>query len=243
MATIIRGNSGKVRPNFTHAELFSTSYGRFTDAPSDSHFLSDKTLDGLQIIRDWSGKKRIRVTSTWRSDLHQAALIAGGTGAQLSPHTTGHAIDFQWTGGNDEMIRAFYNDMACKGPLYQKLKSAGIRGIGVYRTFIHIDDGLNPRNVRQVFTFWDKSAGKYGDINLSTAYMATVPEEGAGNCGLVMDAGEEAFPAEKKNALQRLFDRDPEDGMKANIQTLTIAGIGVLTLAIIFVLWWPFNKR
>jgi hypothetical protein len=127
---IIRDEDIQVTPNFKMRELYSTSF----DAPSE-HYLDDKVIQALQYIRTMSGAP-IRVTSTYRTPLHNAAI----GGSSQSQHLSARAIDFQWVNNNSyELTRLHTQINDPNNPLRENLYNLGVRGFGYYQTFCHID--------------------------------------------------------------------------------------------------------
>jgi len=126
----IRNVNTLVTENFTEAELYSNA----PDAP-DAHFLDDNVIEALQYIRDLSGKP-IRVTSTYRTPTYNT-LIGGSSTSQ---HLVGRAIDFHWLQDNDVELQRFKAEfLKTDSQLRQNLFDMGVRGIGFYETFLHID--------------------------------------------------------------------------------------------------------
>ncbi len=223
MAQICKDGNAQITANFSEQELYSKSF----DAPT-CHFLSDKAIAGAQIIRDWAGVP-VNITSTYRTE-------AGNTmigGSSTSRHLDGAAIDLDFGSNDDRIIQDFYDDIKCKGPLYRQLTQAGVRGIGIYDSFIHIDE-------RSTKSFWDDSAGKWGDTRVTSQYMAQVPDTGlnSAECGTLAetsDYGLEGFlaPLDPRNY-------SGEDGLKSQSQKLgylayvgiglAVVGLGVIIL-------------
>ena len=130
--------------------------------------ISDTVLLGCKLIGDFLNLPQggIRVTSSYRPG--NCNTRAGG--AKRSQHKTGNAIDIQFRGSgvsNSKSLSDFWDEMLCKGQLFQDLKDIGIRGIGAYSSFIHIDDGQNPENIRSGMQGWDNSRGN----GWSTSYI------------------------------------------------------------------------
>lgn len=143
MATITKGDQTYISANFTADELYSKS----PDAPQ-SHYLSDTTIKGAQIIRDWVGEP-VYINSSYRTAAHNAA-VGGGTASQ---HLTGNALDLSFK--TEAAKQIVLDDFAQKGLLYQKLKFNGIRGFGLYDNFVHIDSRPTVDAVR-----WDNRKKK-----------------------------------------------------------------------------------
>lgn len=222
MATITRTGTNMVRDDFSNQELYSTSF----DAP-ESHYLSDNTLDALQAIRDWSGQP-MRVTSTYRTEAHNTAV----GGASNSMHLYGRAIDAQWISNNEFWVEAFRNEMKCRGPLYDILIGLGIRGLGFYNTFLHIDD-------RDSLAAWDY-ATEYDTYNMNTAFFqGPAPTECAVFDPMEPNAVNEDQSKKKRTWFQDLiaaFSSSTEDGVAAFRKSLiylwVVALIGLAAIAI-----------
>lgn len=225
MATITRNGTNLVRPNFANNELYTKC-----PAGPASHPLSDITLDGLQIIRDWSGAP-MRVTSSWRST---ACNFASG-GSQNSEHLSGSAIDFQWTSNNENRIKQFREEMKCQGQLYQQLRAAGVNGFGFYDTFLHIDDRSN-------FTAWDYST-KFDGYTMSTNFFNAPPQECVScdaaardccddvpdGCGGDMNIGKK-WKSWFENFVDAWFTPGVEDGFAANKRGIILLSVSVLLI-------------
>lgn len=126
----IRDVNTPVTANFTQAELYTT----VPNGP-ESHYLDDNVIIALQYIRDLSSNP-IRVTSTYRTPAYNA-LIGGVSNSQ---HIQGRAIDFQWIDNNyEELVRFKSEFLKPNSELKQNLYDIGLRGLGFYETFLHID--------------------------------------------------------------------------------------------------------
>jgi hypothetical protein len=225
MATICKDGTRQITKNFIESELYSKSL----DAPQ-CHFLDDVTIQGLQIVRDHFNAP-IRVTSTLRTAAGNALVDGKSNSRHLAPAS---AIDFQFINNNDGILKQFYEDFKCKGPLYRKLRAKGINGMGVYKTFIHIDT----RN-RSVQSFWDESAGKYGDVRVTNPYMAQIPESGLSSSECSFESEAIAEQTDSEYGLTGILSPlDPrnysgEDGIKSQeegLKTLLLIGGGLLLL-------------
>ncbi len=124
---LYKNSNRQITKNFTEKELFSKS----PDAP-DSHDLSDRAINGIQIIRDYFGVP-VYVTSTYRTEQHNKSI----GGASNSQHLKSTAID--GTFKDDAIMAKYHAEIESQGPLYQKLIAAGILGFGLYDNFFHID--------------------------------------------------------------------------------------------------------
>lgn len=81
----------------------------------------------FEVIRREAGNKPIEVVSAFRT-LEYNARIGG---ARFSQHTQGRALDLRPPEGHS--VQSFF-DLIRKLP-----KANGLRGLGLYRTFVHID--------------------------------------------------------------------------------------------------------
>ena len=231
MATICKNGTRQVTKDFTEAELHSKSY----DAP-ECHYLDDNTIEGLQTIRDHFGAP-IRVTSTLRTATGNALVDGASDSRHLAPAS---AIDLQFINNNDSYLKQFYDDFKCKGPLYRKLRAKGLNGIGIYKTFIHIDTRAS-----SVKSFWDDSAGKYGSVRIKNAYMAQIPESGLNSSECPFQSQEIAQNTDSEYGLTGVFSPlDPnnysgEDGIKSQesgLWQLLVGGGLILLGGIVFII-------
>jgi hypothetical protein len=232
-----RNSEVYVLDNFKSKEFFTKS----ADFLDNEHFFSDKVATAIQAVRSFIGKK-VRVTSTLRTSLHNS-LIGGG---KLSQHLTGNAGDFEFIEDEAGSMRIFYEQMLCKGELYQSLKNIGIKGVGIYKGFIHLDDGDSELNKRSIMTFWDFSDGQHGEVEINTSYMNSVAEEGSTFCnGEEVDEGSisEQVKDEKKNFLQRLTRADSEDGIKSRKKEIVLLASISAILAVIAYLYLRVKSR
>lgn len=163
MANICKGSNRQITKNFTEDELHSKSL----DAPK-CHYLDTTTINALQVIRDWYNTP-ITVTSTLRTKTGNALVGGVSNSRHLAPAS---AIDFVFSKNHDATMKKFYEDFKCKGPLHRKLRGMGINGIGIYKEFIHIDTRVPTPS------FWDESAGKWGDTRITNSYMSQIPSSG-----------------------------------------------------------------
>lgn len=136
---------------FSAKELFTRSI----PAP-DEHFLSDKVISALNYLAVKFGKPN--VTSTFRTKAHEIAMFKTSFGY----HVTGHAIDFQWPDKN--ITLKIINDIENRGEVFKELRKLGIRGFGIYNTFIHLDarpDGSwKNKDSYGDYAFWDERTEK-----------------------------------------------------------------------------------
>lgn len=234
---IRKGDTSFVRDNFRASEFYSKSY----DAP-DEHYFSDILADAVQFVRNYFSERgydaRISVSSTFRTYLGNQ--LSGGT--SLSQHLGGNAVDWKFVQGHDEKAKIIYDDFSCKGEIYQGLKGLGVKGIGFYKTFFHFDDGLYSGNVRNNFTAWDESQGKFGDLELNTAFFNATSDAESG-CAREIISDLKPYRAKKKSWISNLFDFGGEDGFLKNKESLMIlASISLLLVGAIFVYYIGRNN-
>lgn len=224
MAEICRDGNRQIAKNFTERELYSHSI----DAPLCFN-LSDTTINGLQTIRDWFNTPII-VTSTLRTPTGNA--LVGGV--SNSRHLTGDAIDSVFQNNREVHLKEFYEQMRCKGELYRKLRKQGINGIGIYASFIHIDD--RPKSVE---SFWDDSAGAWGDVRLNNKYMSQIPESGLSSSSCVNNTIQSEYGLTGILAPFDSSNYSAEDGVLSqskNIKLLLIGGLLLTAGGVILVL-------
>lgn len=123
---LIRNSNEKISKNFRMAEFYSTS----SDAPEE-HYFDDRIPVILQEIRDYF-LCPVRVTSTFRTQAHQIQI----SGKKTSAHCLGIACDFTM---RSKELSEFIYSIRTRGYWYESLREAGISGIGLYDSFVHID--------------------------------------------------------------------------------------------------------
>lgn len=150
---VTRNDQTNITPNFKVSEFYSTS----PDAPK-SHFIDDRLPQILEAIRTFYGVP-VRITSSFRTQRHQHFLTLNNGGAKNSYHCKGLAIDFEFAKNESTYMNMFSNEVRKRGQLWQKLRSLGLSGIGLYGGFIHIDvrpEAGNQKDHFGTFAFWDK---------------------------------------------------------------------------------------
>lgn len=134
----IEDSAESLTENFEKSEFFSAC----TEFPYDFHFLDEKLVSAIQIIRSYYGQP-IQIISSYRH--YDCNRVAGG--ATLSRHLQAQALDFRFVGrGWEHCYDDFIRDVKGQGCLFQTLVNNGIGGFGAYRTSFHIDtrrDGLH----------------------------------------------------------------------------------------------------
>lgn len=129
--TYKRGDSTKLAPNFSANEFDCHGIGCCTETPID-----EKLVEYLQKIRDHFCKPV--VITAYRCPAYNA-LVANA--APKSRHTYGQAADFHIDGVAPAEIAKF-------------AESIGVKGIGLYDDFVHID-------TRENKSFWYSHAQIY----------------------------------------------------------------------------------
>lgn len=145
---IYKGGIRQLTKNFNEKEIYSKS----SDAP-DSHYFSDDTLNGAQIIRDHVGVA-VHVNSTYRTQKDNDR-VKGGSKSQ---HLKGNAIDLDM---DQKKLDEVKKDFRRRGPLFKKLRAAGINGFGLYSGFIHVDsrpEGGLQSDEFGTYAYWDKES-------------------------------------------------------------------------------------
>ena len=124
--TYQKGDTTKLSKNFNVYE-FRCGIGSPCSCPTT--LIDEKLVEYLQKIRDHFGKE-IHITSAYRCTSYNAKI----GGAYGSRHTKGQACDF-------------YIEGVAPLKIAQYAESIGIKGIGLYDTFVHID-------TRSAKSFW-----------------------------------------------------------------------------------------
>lgn len=155
MLKITRNSDTPITTNFKLKEFYSKSI----DAPKE-HELDPVLPLAVQIVRDYY-ETPIRITSSFRTATHQAFLQATSTGAKLSQHQLSRAVDFQFIKNNSNLMLEIGNQFRHKGELWHKLRKAGITGLGIYATFVHLDTRVDQftqgfKDEIGQYQFWDR---------------------------------------------------------------------------------------
>lgn len=143
--TYTKGAKTKLSKNFSVYE-FRCGLGRGCNCTTT--LIDDKLVDYLQKIRDHFGKA-VTITSAHRCESYNRSI----KGAVGSRHTKGQACDFVIKGVTPLEIA-------------QYAESIGIKGIGLYDTFVHID-------TRAAKSFW------YSDKQYKRTTFITSKKEAA----------------------------------------------------------------
>ena len=116
MATYTKGKSVKLTKNFKSTELDCKGKGCCSKTPIDIELIGY-----LQVIRNYFGKP-VTINSGYRCQKHNSNV----GGAKNSRHTQGMAADLVVKGIKPKEVAKF-------------AETIGIRGIGLYNSFVHID--------------------------------------------------------------------------------------------------------
>ena len=128
---IHRGGKRDLRRNWNEKEFWTTC-NNYTE---DVHWVAAPVIDGLQIIREFYNVP-MRQTSKYRN----ATCNAIKSKATKSQHIYMRAGDFIWIKDAWNTRKKYEKDITTRGPLFQKLYAAGIRGFGSYDNgSFHID--------------------------------------------------------------------------------------------------------
>lgn len=131
MAIIYKDSTEHIRPNFVEKEFFTKD----PDFHIPYHQIDNRVLNAFQIVRDWY-EIPVEVTSTFRNESYNKAI----GGSPKSQHIRAKAADGKFLGARAaETLEKMRSDIGKRGPLYNKLRQAGISGFGLYDTFFHLD--------------------------------------------------------------------------------------------------------
>lgn len=120
MKTYSKGKYIELSENFISKE-FDCKCGKYCNTT----IIDSKLVQYLQLIRNHFGKP-VRINSGYRCPIHNKNI----NGAKSSYHTLGKAADICIEGVEPKEIAKF-------------AESIGVKGIGVYKTFVHIDTRAN----------------------------------------------------------------------------------------------------
>ena len=167
-----------------------------------------------------------------------------GSKTNNSQHITGNAIDIVFRGSgvsNSECLKKIWDDLYCKGELYQTLEEIGILGIGCYDSFIHLDDGRSPLKKRSTMAGWGSRFNHYGknkNTYWSTSYISKTPYFSCSN-GVAPVTG---TPSGLGDWLEA--QKDEEDGVKKpRAKAFEIAMISLALLTVAVLSFFVIRKR
>lgn len=131
MILIQKDSENQLTANFKEKEFFSNS----PDIGGTAHKFDETVIHALQFIRTHYDVK-IQVLSTYRTPKHNKDC--GGKPSSL--HLFYRAIDWKFYGtGAKEAMKQYQEDIENRGEVFQTLRKMGVRGIGLYKNFNHID--------------------------------------------------------------------------------------------------------
>lgn len=145
MQTYYRENNTKLSANFTSRE-FNCKCGKCKTTLIDSQLVRY-----LQLIRNHFGKP-VTLNSAYRCADHNRAVNGSGK----SKHLTGQAADIVVRGVEPKEVAKY-------------AESIGVKGIGLYDTFTHID-------TRGTKAFWYGHEQEYRDSFINPSNSPTKPE-------------------------------------------------------------------
>ena len=153
---ITKGDTSKVTNNFTMNEFYCKSF----NAPK-SHYFDEKLIQVAQYLRDLTHASVI-IDSSFRTKEHQAVLIANIQGAaKNSQHELGKAVDLKFA--TPQILASLCGSIDNKDAIFKKLRQLGVRGFGLYDTFIHLDtrEGVAVhRDEFGTYALWDNRKKK-----------------------------------------------------------------------------------
>ncbi len=190
--------------NFNEQDLYSGC----SDAP-DEHYLSDALIDALNFLWKYYGTA-IEISA--RGGYRTQSCNAAAGGAEKSQHLLGRAVDVNWKENETAIIAHLNNDIRNEGIVFQSLLDLGIRGFGLYNTFIHIDARVSEgkQNYNGI---------KYAFFDQSTWINSIDPPVFDGNVQDQIDKVDsnifdkiKGFPKAVVNFIKQIFNTNVEDG-------------------------------
>ncbi len=210
--TIRKGSTRKLTGNFLEKEFHSSS----PDAP-DSHKLDARLIDVSQLVREVAGVP-VYVTSTARFPKD----------SNYSPSSQHHfeiaaAIDLGAAKEKGEAARVaqlFHREILTHGPVFRQLWELGVRGFGLYDTFMHFDvredrTGLKSYQA-EPYALWDHRSIRQTYSSSSSASGEGI-DYGASATSLIL------------NSFKRYEDEEDRSFLRA-VLIPVIAGSGLLIL-------------
>ena len=131
MAVYTKGEAIKLSKNFKSTEFDCNCIGNCKNT-----IIDNKLVSSLQMIRNHF-KKPVIINSGYRCAKHNRAV----GGAEFSKHRQGKAADIAVKGVKPKEVAKY-------------CEAIGIKGIGLYATFVHID-------TRSTKSFWEGANQKY----------------------------------------------------------------------------------
>jgi hypothetical protein len=158
--TITRGDNTLIAPHFRASEFYSKSPDRPT-----SHSFPSELVEAAEFLRVHFGLAW-RITSTYRTPTQEARIcevnnLPPGL-ATTSQHVLARAMDSQPAGTeaqNAHVMEVLALDFQSNGEVFQALRKIGVKGFGIYDTFIHLDVRTGPcihKDGFGTFAAWDE---------------------------------------------------------------------------------------
>ncbi len=209
--TIHKNGTRKFTTNFTEREFYSHS----PDAPA-SHTLDARLIDVAQFVREEAGVP-VYITSTARfpkdKDYSESSQHA---------YRKAKAIDLGAAKAGGEASRIaqlFHREILSQGPVFRKLWELGVRGFGLYDTFMHFDvrsDGSGKMSFNgQPYALWDHRS-------IKSAY------------GSSTDAGNVNYVSSAKNVVLNSFKRYEDEEDRSFFRAVLLPIIIGLALFVLF---------
>ena len=123
------GDNPLLAPNFRESEFYHK--GKASNHP-EMHDLHALIPDAAQILRDYYGEP-LRITSTLR---YPGDSYYNDTSQHN--YQKARAFDSQFTNDRSYIMPRYHGEILYRGELFELLYSLGVRGFGLYDTFIHL---------------------------------------------------------------------------------------------------------
>lgn len=130
---------GDLRKNFNRSEFACSHCGLFIE--------NDRLADTVQMIRDHTGGKAIRVISGTRCKVHNASKEVGGSSS--SGHLTGESADIQVPGWSNKDLGVLIKQLYGMGKLPYLTYCYLIKG--KTNTSVHV--GVDVKKRSRIFAF------------------------------------------------------------------------------------------
>ncbi len=220
--TIKKDSKRKLTTNFLESEFHSSS----PDAPA-SHKLDARLIDVAQLVRDVAGVP-VYVTSTARFPRDKDYSPSSQHAFEIAA-----AIDLGAEKANGEGARVaqiFHREILTHGPVFRQLWELGVRGFGLYDTFMHFDvreDGLGKEQYKgQPYALWDHRSTK-------TSYS-----------GSTSPAGDVDYVASVQSRVLNSFRRYEDEEDRSFFRAVLIpAFIGLGLFVLFFQIFQRFQLR
>lgn len=176
--TIKQGDKTQLSPHFRASEFYTNSPN-----PPASHEFPSELVEAAEFLRTYYNVPW-RITSTYRTPKNELRICEVNdlplALATTSQHVLERAFDSQpaaTPARNAEIMLDLADQFLTAGPVFKALRKLGVRGFGIYPTFIHLDVRIiacKHRDEFGTFAAWDDRKGVKKKIIGAAAWNPTL---------------------------------------------------------------------